>query len=339
MRALLLLSLVACTASSNGGQKDAGVEPSDGGDALTPTDSAEPAADTTAPDVQATPDVPEVDLFEPEPDLVEPEPDIPVVVDEDQDDDGIPDGDDPYPSNGDMPGVVLKGKVYAHTDDQLFTMDVKTYKITEVAPVTFDLTVDNNDVTDIAIDRYGVLTAVSYDELWRCHPGTAECQSVGTLPASFNALSWVPAGTIDPSNDVLIGVAGGDWFRLDAQDATTYTATKIGNYGGGYQSSGDVYSLLGVGTYASVNGLGVFSGDDMLVEVNPLTGQVVAEIGPLTGYGSVFGIAGWTSRAFAFDSSGAILVVDVKDGTIVKTIEDTGHKWWGAGVPTVVADE
>ena len=73
------------------------------------------------------------------------------------------------------------------------------------------------------------------------------------------------------------------------------------------------------------------------MQVDPLTGAVVQEVGPLPGYTKVFGLAGWNDRVFAFDSTGRIVVVDIDDGKVLKEIAATGEAWWGAGVPTVIA--
>ncbi|MFH1530830.1 MAG: hypothetical protein ABIK09_08885 [Pseudomonadota bacterium] len=50
--------------------------------------------------------------------------------------------------------------------------------------------------------------------------------------------------------------------------------------------------------------------------MNPVTGAVIAEVGVLSGYASVWGLAGWTGKAFAFDASGDIVIVDTATGQV-----------------------
>jgi hypothetical protein len=189
-------------------------------------------------------------------------------------------------------------------------------------------------MTDIAIDSYGTLFGITFDDLFTCHPQTAKCTWLGSLPTSFNGLTMVPPGGLDPEKDVMIGISNsGDWYRLDIV-GTTVEKTLLGKYGGGYSSSGDAYSIKGLGTFASVqSGLGM--GDDILVTVDSATGSVTGVVGTITGHSAVYGLAGWTGRAFAFDESGAILVIDTSTGGITKAAQ-TNHSWWGAGVRTSI---
>ena len=113
----------------------------------------------------------------------------------------------------------------------------------------------------------------------------------------------------------------------------TSTLTSIGSYGMGMSSSGDAYSIQGSGTYGAVNKPGV--SDDVIVSVDPATGTVMSEVGNVTGYSDVYGLAGWLGSIFAFDASGDVILIDPVSGsaTVIKT---TNHSWWGAGVGTVV---
>jgi len=249
----------------------------------------------------------------------------------DSDNDGVPDEFDPFPNDPDMPGVVLPMTVYAHTSSALFLMDVKTEIVKEIGSFKWPGQGTSHQMTDIAIDYWGVMYGISFNDLYVVHPETARCVYLANLPDTFNGLTMVPKGLIDPFKEVLVGITqGGDWYRLTV-NGSTVSYHKLGSYGYQYGSSGDAYSIQGVGTYAAVNKS--VSADDYLVELNPLTGQVIAEIGPITGYSDVWGLAGWTGKAFAFDASGAILLVDTATAQ-VKLIRQTPHAWWGAGVRT-----
>jgi hypothetical protein len=250
----------------------------------------------------------------------------------DQDQDGIPDAADPFPTDPAMPGTARDNVVYAHTEDELWTLSVKTYALDFAC--FFDWPADDNPhkMTDLAIDRWGVLYGVSFKGLYVCHPTTCACSRVGDLPDGFNALTMVPAGVLDPERDVLVGISGGGgWYRLDAQ-GQAFQATQLGSYGPGYSSSGDAYAIKDVGAFATVNkGTEI---DDWLVEVDPATGAVIREVAQLDGLRNVYGLAGWTDRAMAFDEGGTIVVIETATGSVIKVLEDTPKKWWGAGVRT-----
>jgi hypothetical protein len=254
----------------------------------------------------------------------------------DQDGDEIPDPLDPEPNDPNEPGVALQQTIYGHTSKKLYTVDVKSYAVTEIGSFQWPGDGGGHQMTDIAIDQYGILYGVTFDRLYRCHPQTAACKLLGKLPQSFNGLTVVPAGTVEPDKETLIGIANsGAWYRLDVNGAGDVIQTQLGQYAAGYSSSGDAYALSGIGTYAAVNKLG--TGTDYLIQIDPLTGDLVKEIGPISdgnkNYGSIYGLAGWTARAFAFDSSGDILVVEIDSANVMK-VADTNISWWGAGVRT-----
>jgi hypothetical protein len=292
----------------------------------------------------------------------------------DADGDGVPDVADPFPLDGTRPGEARADVVYAHTATTLYLMDVKTYQLTRSATFT-GLAGDNEferRMTDIAIDAYGVLWGVSYLRLYTCHPETGACTLMVDLEPvvdediyEFNALTMVPGQLFDEPRDVLVGVSNdGGWHRFDVDyDERVVEITRLGEYGRERRSSGDAYSILGIGTFAAVDRAGT---DDFLVAVDPLTGASAPDpVANLPGYGQIFGLAGWTQHAFAFDRSGVILVVDVSSGDVAATLQHrqsgedvalcrlnsqnvgvgdpvcTGGaaiEWWGAGVRTRIED-
>jgi hypothetical protein len=206
------------------------------------------------------------------------------------------------------------------------------YTVSTVGNFTYDQS--PGSVTDIAIDRYGVLYAVTFNDLFVCDPTTAACVYLADLPQSFNGLTLVPPGVLDPLLDTLVGIASsGEWYELSVGGGNV-SITSIGTYGAGYSSSGDAFSIQGVGTYGAVNKTGV--ADDVIAAVDPSTGAVIADVATLTGYSSIFGLAGWTDAVFAFSSNGDVLFVDPTTGTW-SVVQSTSNSWWGAGVYTILA--
>lgn len=251
----------------------------------------------------------------------------------DSDGDGVPDDVDPAPLDADLPGVAAPFTVYAHTSTELYRMGVKIYDLTLVGPFIWPADGGGHEMTDIAIDSYGVLYGITFDRLYRCHPGTAVCVTLATLPSLFNGLTMLPPGLLDPDRDVLVGIAqDGTWYRLDVAAGSTQVS-KLGAYGGAYTSSGDAFSVRDVGTFATVNRSG--DADDWLVEVDPKTAAVVGTVGPVSGHTAAYGITGWTERAFVFDASGDVLMMNLATGQ-TDVLQTTDHTWWGAGGRTVL---
>jgi hypothetical protein len=249
------------------------------------------------------------------------------VCDEDVDGDDVPDLNDLWPEDPDMPGVVIEEHVYGHTSSVLYTMNAYSYVVTSVG--SFQWPSGGHSMTDIAIDEYGVLYGTSFSKMFTCHPQTAVCTDLGALPSSFNGLTVVPSGTLLPDEQALIGISTqGAWYHLELVGGTV-TSTSIGSYGAGYTSSGDAFSIENVGTFAAVNQSGF--NNDYIIQVDPASGALVNQVAELTGFTSVFGLAGWFGTVFAFDSSGTILEVDTTTG-VVTVIQTGGPSWWGAGV-------
>ncbi|WP_146654352.1 hypothetical protein [Labilithrix luteola] len=225
--------------------------------------------------------------------------------------------------------------VYAHTASTLYKVDGKTNAITTVGPFQ-----DCNDqVIDLAIDKDSNAFVTSFSGLYRLDLATAKCSLVksGDFP---NSLSFVPVGTLDPTNEVLVGYLGATYVRIDT---TTGETKSVGGLTGGYTSSGDIVSVIGGGTFLTVKGNSCF---DCLVQVDPKTGDLLQNYGTL-GHSSVYGLAFWGGNAYGFAESGAVFVIKYKPGAggtagslLVADLAipggSTGIAWYGAGSSTAV---
>jgi hypothetical protein len=199
---------------------------------------------------------------------------------------------------GDSGPPPLKAEVYAHSPDTLYRLDPITKVMTTVGVFGGCST-----VIDIALDKNGAMFGTGFGELYKINKATAACTLVAT--GSYpNSLSFVPAGTVDPVNEALVGYVGASYVRIDTSNGAV---TTIGNLGGGYASSGDLVSLIGGSSYLTVTGNGC---GDCLVEINPKTGALVNKIGAL-GHSSVFGLAYWAGTAYGFDAFGSLFQIDV----------------------------
>lgn len=252
------------------------------------------------------------------------------ACDDDLDGDNIPDGDDVFPDDGMAPGKAEAAKMYAHSSSTLAQIDTETYEVTVIGDFGWPGGMDS--MTDIAIDRHGQLFGVSFGRLYVCQPQTAECWDLGMLMAEYNGLTWIPAGTLLPDKDALIGITtDGTWNHLTVVDQMVM-GVKLGAYGGTYESAGDAFSIENVGTYAAVYKAGVNT--TLIVRVDPLTGKVQSELAILP-LSTVWGLAGWEGAIVAFDFTGEMAVVDPMTMAITP-LGPKGTEWWGAGVSTVL---
>jgi hypothetical protein len=216
-------------------------------------------------------------------------------------------------------------EVYAHSAGTLYKLDPITKAVTTVG----NFSNCNGSVIDIALDKNGVMYGTMFSGLVLIDKLTAGC-TVIALGAYPNSLSFVPEGTVDPLEEALVGYNGGTYVRIDK---VTGAQSNIGNLGGGYSSSGDMVSLIGGGSYLTVNGNGC---GDCIVEVDPTTGGLVSLIGPL-GHSSVFGLAYWGGVAYGFNDFGELFEIDVTTAaTVVIPIPmaPPGLSFYGAGSTT-----
>lgn len=226
------------------------------------------------------------------------------------------------------------GKLYAQTKKALYVLDLDQKAFAKVGDFSFDK--KPGDVTDIALDRYGKLYAVTFDDLFLCVADDASCTFLASLPATFYGLSFVPEGILDPTKEALVGMTnGGDWYHL-VIDGQQVTAKKLGSYGDGWIASGDAFSVVGIGTYATLKGK---PGTDRLAAIDPATGQITKLIGE-TGVSGLFGLGWWKGVFYGTSKDGNIYELSLQTGKATKVqgiAVPAGVSWWGAGVSTRAA--
>ncbi len=201
-------------------------------------------------------------------------------------------------------GTTATAEVFGQSATTLYKLDPVTKVVTTVGDF-----VGCDTVIDIALNKAGQMWATTSSAVDSVDPTTGKCTQIaaGSYP---NSLSFVPAGTLDPSVEALVGYNGADYVRIDL---TTGAVTDVGSLGNqGYASSGDIVSVIGGGTYLTVTG-GPENCGDCIVEVNPATGALVKMIGAL-GHSSVFGLAYWGGSAYGFDAEGELFEIDLSNG-------------------------
>jgi hypothetical protein len=227
----------------------------------------------------------------------------------------------------------IPGEVFGHSWDTLYKLEPYSKQVTVIGPFK-----GCSNIIDLAIDKDSKIIGTTYGGLYWIDKTNAQCTLIsnGTYP---NSLSFVPAGTLDPNNEVLVGYQGSDYIRIST---TTGQVTPVGGkIGNGYMSSGDIVSVKGGGTYLTVKGNGC---GDCLVEVNPKTGGLIKDWGS-TGYGSVFGIAFWAGSVYGFTDYGQLFEMTFDNGKLVVSPEipipnaPANLSFWGAGSTTIAPSE
>ena len=219
------------------------------------------------------------------------------------------------------------GEVFGHSQTTLYRVDTITRSVTQVG--------DFNGCTyvqDIALDESSNIYASTGAELFFIETNTAHCTRIaaGTFP---NSLSFVPAGTVESDREALVGFQGGDYVKIDPKSGAVM---KIGAIGGGLESSGDVVSAKGGKTYVTVRGTKECVDSDCLVEIDPKSGALAYNWGPI-GRKGVYGLAFWAGELYAFTDAGELLLVTVSTGKLVATpipIANAPAHFAGAGSTT-----
>ncbi|MFO0613522.1 MAG: hypothetical protein U0414_13075 [Polyangiaceae bacterium] len=219
-------------------------------------------------------------------------------------------------------------EVFGHSGNTLYRLDPDTKAVTTVG----NFSGCDGSVIDIALDKDSNLVATTFGGVFKVDRMTAKCTSIqsGSYP---NSLSFIPAGTLDPNVEALVGYEGDQYVRIDPQMGGV---SPIGSpWGNGLISSGDIVSVKDGPTFLTVYSTNNTCPTDCLVEVDPKTGQMIKNWGPL-GYNEVFGIAFWAGSVYGFDSAGDLFEVKFDNGVLSTSAVNapTGVGWYGAGSTT-----
>lgn len=236
-------------------------------------------------------------------------------------------GDAFVPPDGFEPG---KAKVFAHTKDTLFQVDPETFTVSQIAAFVWPPQTDIPKMTDIALDKNGKMLGVSSTTVYSVDPTTAKCTRMATFPSGqhyFVGLSFVIDTSAVDNREYLMGLGkDGSVYEIDPDTGAT---TKRGGLGGGLAAGGDVVSVKGFGTVATVKPPD--DDTDWLAVVDPGNGKATL-IGD-TGFAKVWGVGYWKGQVYGFTEGGEFVLIDVSSGQA--TLKTTHQEpWWGAGVTT-----
>jgi hypothetical protein len=227
--------------------------------------------------------------------------------------------------------VPFQGWIYAHSNTELFHVDPRTLAVIDVGPFQWPAGSENEFMTDLAVDKEDHLTGISFGAVYAIDADTAKCTYLSPLSREFNGMSYVPASEMGATgDDVLIGTAlDGSIWRIDPM---TGASTEVGSFGGGYISSGDLVSVEGFGTIATVN-LNDQDGIDLLARIDLKHGGTASIIGN-TGMYDLWGVGFWGGKVYGFAATNELVDLDLTTGK-ASLITKGPVNWWGAGVTTI----
>ena len=217
------------------------------------------------------------------------------------------------------------GAVYAHSYQRLYKVEPDTLEVTLVGSFGWPGGFENDLMTDIAVNKDEELVGISFGAVYSINKLTAEVTFLSNLTdQSFNGLTYLPQSNGD---EILVGTGlAGTLWQIDPTGANP--PVQIGAYGGEMVSSGDLVSVEGFGTVATVkNGSDI----DYLARIDETTGA--ATIIGRTEFIDIWGIGFWRNKVFGFVATNQFVLIDVTTG--VATYISTGpENWAGAGVTT-----
>jgi len=228
-------------------------------------------------------------------------------------------------------GAFTPAYVFGHSSTRLYRLDADTLQVTDLGLFRFRTTAGTitfDEMTDIAVNNAGHMYGCSFDTLYDVNLNTMEAHAVASLTGSFNGLTFYPAGTLDPMEEVLVGAinSGDALYRINLSTGAT---TPVGSYGGGWVSSGDIVSIDGDFTYATVKR---GTGGDHLAVVDPVTGVATVRAAAV-GTNKLWGLGYWNGVLYGFAEGGQIVTIN-RDTGVGSVLETQNVAFWGAGVTT-----
>jgi hypothetical protein len=236
-------------------------------------------------------------------------------------------GGGPGPEAGN-PGDGSTTYVYAHTSSTLYKVDPDTLAISMIGNFGWPNGA-SDQMTDLAIDKNGVMIGVSFGSVYKVDPTTAQTTLLSSgLAGTFNGLSFVPASMLGMTgDDVLVGTRNDDGV-VSRIDPMTGAVSQVGDMGSAFQSSGDLVAVDGFGTVQTTLG----APWDVLVRLAP-NSFAATKIGNDTGFGQIWGLGFWKNKIFGFTRTGNFITIDPSTG-VGTLVQSGGPEWWGAAVTT-----
>ena len=212
--------------------------------------------------------------------------------------------------SSDMGGPMEIAEVFGHSGNTLYRLDPGTLEVETVGPFSGCTA----SIIDIALDADSNMYGTAFGSLWAIDRTTGACTLITDEGSFTTSLSFVPAGTVDPEVEALVGFDEDQYVRIDPQ---TGAITNLGTLSDGLESSGDMVAVIDGDAYLTVFGPGC-DATDCIVRIDPSTGTVLQNYGSV-GYDQVFGLAFWGGKAYGFAREGVLFEVEFVGNSVVTT--------------------
>jgi hypothetical protein len=237
-------------------------------------------------------------------------------------------------------------------------------------------------MTDVAVSEKGELWAVSPSAVHRIEIQGSNVHCAASTPlggavkgAVNYALSFAPAGVLDPQKEVLIaGNTAGELWAIDEAG----TGTQHGHFGNVPANDGHGHTYANAGKRWELSGDIVFLANgktpvgfatvrdcpnppstsncdtvDTLIQIDLVklasatTGSVTKSVrgklvpaancpsGGKNGFGSMYGVAALGAQIYGFSHDGSVVSIHNQDGSACLLQSSAANNWYGAGVTTL----
>lgn len=212
-------------------------------------------------------------------------------------------------------GIPSARPIFAHSSRQLYRIDLTTQ-----TPQVVSIGAFGAELTDLALTDDGQLFGVGFDTLYVVDPQQGFARRVGPLgPTDVNGLAAV-------GNRLVAGSTSGGFYYVDR---STGRATRVGSFGRGVVSSGDLCVGPGGVLYLTSPVGSRIGGPDQLLRVDPVTGAATP-VGT-TGLSSVFGLiftGSERNELLGVTADGIVARIDPRTGAAAQ-MALTGVPFWG----------
>ena len=244
--------------------------------------------------------------------------------------------------------------IYAHSRDTLFEFSPYSNTVTEIGQFRFSDGTPAPEMLDLAVDGAGRIFTISYMSVYVVDSSTAEVVPAMDYRADFDpvqdpifGLSFIPPDQSPSGVELLIGATNsGELFELDL---LTDRLVARGRYPGNWGSSGDITSVEGLGTFATLrqrdaSGRPIDGEPDAIAQIElPATGDAIVRIigttrtDTGTSFTALFGLGYWGRDLYGFTRDGQLLQIDRETALTTIVSDSTGAlEFYGAGVTTTV---
>jgi hypothetical protein len=241
------------------------------------------------------------------------------------------------------PGVPGCYTVYAHSDHELYHVDLSSKKLVPIGAFRAPKVGGVEDViTDLAVAPDDTIFVISRTNLYQADPGDGHVTLVGPIT---NCGNFGVALTFTPDGNLYSADYSGAFCRID-WTVTPPKVSLVGMLGGGLAVAGDLVAVADGTMFATAYKPADTStnSNNYLVTIDPATGAVTQTLGQ-TGFPTLFGVAFELGQVFGFthDGSGDVITIDPKTGkgTLYNRFKDPttgkGIPFAGAGVNSMVA--